>query len=176
MRLAPLALRTLLCFAVATIVGCGQTTEPPSDQGQRLTSAQAASLAQSKTLVGKRVTVEGYPALCSMGRRYRSGDPVSLEVHTEPDCKGPRIVDIDLRAMSAGGTGIGATGPKPRNRLLVESNFDNNNVQFLTDDYQTVPAKTKLLISGDVAYPIANEAPPFFPALSAPSIKSASGS
>ncbi|AKU93645.1 hypothetical protein AKJ09_00309 [Labilithrix luteola] len=157
------------------ITGCGQKAEPPSDQGQHLTTAQAASLTQSKTLLGKRVTVEGYPALCSMGHRYRAGDPVSLEVHTEPDCHGPRIVNIDLPAMSAA-PGIGGMGPKPRNRLLVETNFDNSNIKFLTDDYQTVPAKTKLSVSGDVAYPIANEEPPFFPTLNAPSLKVASGS
>lgn len=161
--------KTVACLAVSAVAlaACGQKTEAPSEAGTALTPAQVSTLSADRSLIGKRVSLTGYPMVCSMGRNYRSGDVVAVEIHAAHDCKSPTLAsaNIPLASQQAAKPGFGATGVRKRNQLLADNAFSNDTMTFLTDDYEVLPAASVVKVTGVVSYPFGDTNAPVLEAV-----------
>lgn len=138
----------LIVFATFTIlIGCTKEGKP-SKQGQLLTLEQIKSLGTDQSLNGKLVEIEGYPAFCGMFADVRLGEKSKMEIRTEQNCKGEKLIEANLYF---GGDKILLFGEKERNVVLADKNFSNKTLKFCTDDYQELSNK-KLKFSGTLIY------------------------
>lgn len=132
---------------VFAFVSCAKKGEP-SKRGQLLTAEQIKNLKTDKSLNGKLVEVEGYPAFCGMIANVTLGAKSKMEVHTSPDCKGDELIEVNLLF---GGNTTRLSGEKERNFVAAEKEFENNTLKFTTDDYQEMP-NGKFKFTGTLVY------------------------
>jgi hypothetical protein len=151
----PIKKALFVVLAAGALSACGQKTEPPSETGMALGPEQIVVLNADRSLADKRVSVVGFPMLCSGATKHRSGDVVDVEIHTEQNCRSPQLASakLTLSGEKSANPGFGATGNKPRNRLLAGDAFSNDTITFLTDDYKVTPVTAALRVTGLVTYP-----------------------
>lgn len=153
------------CAALAALalVGCGAKTEPPSDFGRMLTGNDIDLITKGKTLSSQRVTVVGYPLMCTIRTKFRVGDMIGTEIHVEPNCTSKSVgwAKIRIDRAAAAKPDMFASGTRVRNALLVDGQFSSDTISYLSDDYQVIPPKTPMRISGIVTYTDPSASVPF---------------
>lgn len=128
-------------------LGCAKKGNP-SKQGQLLTLEQIKSLKSDQSWNGKLVEVEGYPAFCGMIANVTLGEKSKMEIFSETDCKGEKLLDVNLEF---GGNTIALSGDKERNMAVADKDFSNKTLRFITDDYEELPSG-KFKFSGTLIY------------------------
>ncbi|WP_143155010.1 hypothetical protein [Flavobacterium chilense] len=141
--------RLTASLLILTLFFAGCTKErKPSKQGELLTLEQIKSLENDQSRNGKLIEVEGYPAFCGMFANVRLGEKSKMEIRTEQDCKGEKLIEANLYF---GGNKVMLFGEKERNVVLAEKNFSNKTLKFCTDDGQELP-NGKFKFSGTLIY------------------------
>ncbi|KAF2509133.1 hypothetical protein [Flavobacterium foetidum] len=143
-KIAPIAIFLAITFIFTACTKKGE----PSKQGQLLTIEQVKSLEKDQSLNGKLVEIEGYPAICGMFGNVRVGEKNKMEIRTEPDCKGEKLIEVNL---FFGGDKIRLSGEEERNVALATEKFTNATLKYITDDYQELPTG-KFKFSGTLIY------------------------
>nr|WP_199001331.1 hypothetical protein [Flavobacterium sp. ASV13] len=136
-----------LLILILVFAGCTKEHKP-SKEGQLLTLEQIKSLENDQSWNGKLIEVEGYPAFCGMFANVRLGEKSKMEIRTEQNCKGEKLIDANLEF---GGDKVLLFGEKERNAVLADQNFSNETLKFCTDDCQELPTG-KFKFSGTLIY------------------------
>jgi hypothetical protein len=147
-----MGLATILCTA---LWGCArQVDEPPTSVGRLLVGDEMKLITRGRALASQRVAIEGHMVFCSLNGRYRQGNVVDAEIRATPTCRGRPLAGakVLLLARDAAEPGLLASGPRPRNAVLIGDIFSNDHVSYLTDDYQVVAPRSLVRVSGVVHY------------------------
>lgn len=141
-------------LAFSMLASCA-TRQPPSVQGQLLTTDQIDSLQKDKSMNGKLIEVEGYPSICSKQTGFTAAAPIritlrkknSMEVYSESNCGGKKLIDIRLPFEGDKRTTV--FGDEGRNYVILDKSA--HKLTFIADDYQELP-EGKFKISGTLIY------------------------
>ena len=129
------------------IVSCAKNGTP-SSRAELWTAEQIKSLPKDASMNKKQISAEGYLSFCDMYNGVTMGKNNVMELRTEPDCKGEKLIDVSINFN----TSEKLFGEKYRNYATVEDKtFNNSSIKFMTDDYQEVP-NGKLKFSGTLLF------------------------
>lgn len=150
---------TLILVSAGALCACGQQRESPSEAGITLAPEQLKSLNADRSLENRRVSVTGYPMLCSLGANYAAGNVAHVEIHAQQDCSSPRVAQAKIKIGNEKSTrsGLFSLDPRPRNLMIVAEPIDNETTTFVADDYQRISAKTSMRVTGLVTYPFGDK-------------------
>ncbi|QEI04770.1 hypothetical protein FXN63_02135 [Pigmentiphaga aceris] len=145
----------VMLFSVGTLSACGQQNEPPSEAGMTLNPEQLKALNTDRSLENRRVSVVGYPLICNPATAYRPGEVAVIEIHAQQDCSSPQVAkaNITIAGKDAAKPRFRILDLQPRNLMLLDQLIDNETTTFISDDYQTIPPKTSVRVTGVVTYP-----------------------
>lgn len=121
--------KTIICIAIISLCISCVSKGKPSAQGKLLTAEELKSLANNPTWNGKLVAIEGYPSLCSTMGLVKQEAKNKMDVYSEPDCNGEKIIVANI---VFGGNTVALSGEKERNFVEVPDHFTNKDIKMTT--------------------------------------------
>jgi hypothetical protein len=123
----------------------------PSEQGVLMTGAEIKNLPATDEFNMKLVSIDGYFGFCGRFNRLKAGAKNDINITSEPDCQGDKLISAKISIKSSSSTAIAGAGEKPRNYLSAPKSITLDNIKIITDDYQEVDYQ-KFRFSGNLIY------------------------